>query len=104
MASKFTDFIKEQKIDTRRLLAASRALECRTGKERKASRKRPMKEGEAKPERVKGRSGRPVTGRLLGSIAAGKPVSGPSKTRLLRALNRILEQKKQPAAQLKQLF
>ena len=53
----------------------------------------------------KPRSGRPVTPRLVAAASTtGKLVSGPAKTRLLRAVNRILEQKKQPAVELRTLF
>jgi hypothetical protein len=40
----------------------------------------------------------------VSQATAGKPVSGPAKTRLLRAVNRLLEQKKQAAVDLKTLF
>jgi hypothetical protein len=108
MASKFKDFLDAQKIDPRRLLAASNAVERLTREDRtqvaqRAAAKSRAKEGE-KIARVKGHSGRPVTPRLVQDASAGKPVSGPAKTRLLRAVNRILDQKKQPVAELKQLF
>ncbi len=35
---------------------------------------------------------------------AGAPVSGPTKTRILRAVNHLLEQKKQDKVDLKALF
>jgi hypothetical protein len=38
------------------------------------------------------------------AAAAGKVISGPSKNRLLRAVNRVLEQKKKSATDLKSLF
>ena len=63
----------------------------------------PAAEGDAKqPE--KRRTGRPVTPRLLNDAKAGKAVSGPAKTRITRAVNRILEQKKEKAVELKSLF
>ena len=42
----------------------------------------------------KPRSGRPVTHEAIDAAFAGKKVSGPQKTRILRALNHVLEQKK----------
>ncbi len=56
---------------------------------------------EAGPER---RSGRQVTPRLVTAATIGKGVSGPAKNRLLRAVNRILEQKKQDLIDLRALF
>jgi hypothetical protein len=41
---------------------------------------------------------------LIDKAAAGKDLSGASKTRILRAVNVVLEQKKQGTAQLKELF
>ena len=111
MASKFEAFLKEKKIDPRRVLAASAKLERLRREdrgirlERRLARKTEegakKKEGEAA---VKPRSGRPVTQRALSAALAGKPISGPAKTRLLRAVNHVLEQKKQGKAELKNLF
>jgi len=113
MSSKFSEFLDKNKIDPRRLVAASRGLE-RLRPEDRAQKlaKRKAKAGGApaapadaeakKPE--KRRSGRPVTPRLVSDAKAGKPVSGPAKTRVLRAVNKILEQKKAQAVDLKSLF
>ncbi len=110
MASKFAQFLTDNKIDPRRLAAASRELE-RLRPEDRAKRlaRRTAKKAETKPAEGaekpgKPRSGRPATSRALAAAAAGKPVSGPTKTRLLRAVNRLLEQKKQSATDLKTLF
>lgn len=106
MASKFAEFIAAKKIDARRVLAASQKLE-RLRPEDRALKLKKRKgatpaEGEEKPG--KPRSGRPVTQVLIDSVEAGKPVSGAAKTRLLRAVNAVLEQKKQQPAALKELF
>ncbi|HSU40054.1 MAG TPA: hypothetical protein VLJ38_10810 [Polyangiaceae bacterium] len=45
-----------------------------------------------------------MTPRLIESASNGKPVAGPAKTRLLRAVNHILEQKKQKPVDLKTVF
>jgi hypothetical protein len=110
MASKFSEFLTANKIDPRRLAAASRELE-RLRPEDRAKRlaRRTAKKSETKPvegaeKPGKPRSGRPVTSRALAAAAAGKPVSGPAKTRLLRAVNHLLEQKKKSATELKSLF
>jgi hypothetical protein len=110
MASKFAQFLSDNKIDPRRVAAASREIE-RLRPEDRAKRlaRRKAKKSEAKPvegaeKPTKPRSGRPATSRLLDAAGAGKPVSGAAKTRLLRAVNRVLEQKKQSATELKSLF
>lgn len=110
MATKFAQFLKDNKIDPRRLLVVSKRLERLQPVDRKikfakgkskADGAKPA-EGDAKP--AKPRSGRPVTPRLITAATEGKPVGGPAKTRLLRAVNRILEQKKKPAIELKSVF
>jgi len=116
MASKFEQFLKDNKIDPRRVLVASDKLERLTPEDRalRLARRR-GKSGEAKAEAPKEgegeksapkkpRSGRPVTGRLLSAATAGKPLPGPAKTRLLRAVNLVLEQKKKKPVELKILF
>jgi len=107
--SKFTDFLATNKIDSRRIRAASFEIE-RLRPEDRAIRlaKRKAKGSEAKAEGgeapKKPRSGRAVTQQILDRASAGKPVAGPAKTRILRAVNRILEQKKKSAVELKALF
>lgn len=110
MGTKIEDFLKEKKIDPRRILAASAAIErlqpedraIRLAKRRaRGSEDAKKKEGAAAK---KPRSGRPVTDRTLSAALQGKPISGPAKTRLLRAVNRILEQKKQEQVGLSALF
>lgn len=114
MATKFAEFIESNKIDPRRVLVASRQLETLTREDRvviaeKAKRGKSAKPdaaaegGEAAPT-TKLHSGRPVTPPLLRRAIEGKPIAGPAKTRLLRAVNRILEQKKKDAVGLRILF
>jgi hypothetical protein len=109
MATKFAQFLQDNKIDPRRIIVASQELERLRPEDRKLRRaKRAVKggekpaEGAAKP--AKPRSGRAVTDRLLSAVSVGKPISGPAKTRLVRALNRVLEQKKKSAVELRALF
>jgi hypothetical protein len=109
MASKFAQFLTENKLDARRIAAASHKIEQLQPEDRaKKLARKTAKKSEAKPAEgekpAKPRSGRPVTSRLLAAASAGKPVSGPAKTRLLRAVNHLLEQKKKSAVQLKSLF
>jgi len=107
MSSKFADFLKAQKIDPRRIPVASYRLERLMPEDRAkklARRKAKGAQTEGAPAAEKPRSGRPVTPALLDRALAGKAVPGPGKTRLLRAVNRVLEQKKQPAVDLRALF
>lgn len=112
MASKFAQFLTDNKIDPRRLIVASRDLERLRPEDRKLkAQKGKAKAGGSAPaaaaegeKPAKPRSGRPVTPRLIASVTAGKPVTGPAKTRLLRAVNHVLEQKKKSATDLRTLF
>jgi hypothetical protein len=111
MATKLADFLTEKKIDPRRLLAASSDIERFRPEDRKIRLAKSVarksedggkkKEGEAAK---KPRSGRPVTQRAIDAAMVGKTVSGPTKSRILRAVNRILEQKKQEQVELVALF
>ncbi len=102
MASKFSDYLASKKIDPRRLVAASENLEKFRPEDRALKLAKSQGKEEAKGK--KPRSGRPVTSVLVDKAAAGKEISGAAKTRILRAVNAILEQKKQGTAQLKELF
>lgn len=111
MASKFAQFLQDNKIDPRRLIVVSKRLERLQTEDRKLKfEKSRSKKGEAAPADgekkapAKPRSGRPVTPRLLEAATQGKPVAGPAKTRLLRAVNRVLEQKKKAAVDLRTVF
>jgi hypothetical protein len=114
MASKFAQFLTDNKIDQRRLLIVSKRIERLQTDDRKVKfEKSKAKKADApaaaaadgeKKAPVKPRSGRPVTPRLVTAATEGKPVGGPAKTRLLRAVNRILEQKKKPAVDLRTVF
>ncbi|HEU4534639.1 MAG TPA: hypothetical protein VFS00_11000 [Polyangiaceae bacterium] len=106
--SKFSEFVTEKKIHPSRVLAASEHLEKLRPEDRAIRlarrNKGEKKEGEAAAEKVKPRSGRPITPRAVSAALAGKSLTGPQKTRLLRAVNRILEQRKQEAVDLRALF
>lgn len=108
MASKFSEFLASKKIDPRRVTAASAQLEKLNDADRKHRllKRLSRKEG-GKPvaaDAPKPHSGRPVTAVLLRKIDAGKAVPGAAKTRVLRAVNKILEAKKESPAQIKDLF
>jgi hypothetical protein len=108
--AKFAEFLKAKKLDPRRVRAASHALETLQREDRaiRLAKRRDKKgaDGEAKTEKEtrKARSGRPVTGRALEVALQGGKVSGPTKQRILRAVNHLLEQKKQDKVDLRTLF
>jgi hypothetical protein len=111
MATKFESFLSETKIDPRRIIAASYDIE-RLRPEDRAIRlaKRVARKSEDAAKKKEGlaakkpRSGRPVTQRAISAAMTGKDVSGPMKNRILTAVNRILEQKKQEKVDLRALF
>jgi hypothetical protein len=109
--TKLAQFLAAKKLDTRRLLAASHELERLTREDRiiKLNKRRAKKAGgeggdSAPKETRKPRSGRPVTPRALEAALQGGAISGPTKTRILRAVNHLLEQKKQEKVDLRTLF
>jgi hypothetical protein len=109
--SKFAKLLAEKKIDPRRIIVASHKLETLTREDRtiKLGKRKARagaaggEEGAAKETR-KPRSGRPVTQRAIDAALKGGAVSGPTKNRILRALNTVLEQKKQPPVDLRAIF
>ncbi len=112
--TKFADFLTSKKLDARRLIAASHQLETLQPEDRairlarrqakKGDAPPPAAEGAAKVVPVKPRSGRPVTQRAMEAAMTGGTVSGPTKTRILKAINHLLVQKKQEKVELKALF
>ena len=109
MSSRFAELLQSENIDPRRLLVASRALERLRPEDRKIKldqRLAKKKEGGSKDagEKPERRSGRAVTPQLLAKAQAGDSLTGPQKTRLLRALNRVLEQKQREPVDLRKAF
>jgi hypothetical protein len=106
--SKLEDYLKKQNIDARRILAASKDLEANRPEDR-ATRlaKKKAKGGDESAKEAaakKPRSGKPLSKPTLDRAIKGQPVSGPAKTRLLRALNVVLGAKKKGEATLRDLF
>jgi hypothetical protein len=104
--SKLQTFLNQNKLNTQRLLVVSHTLETLKAEDRtlKLERRRGKKEGAEKKEVAKPRSGRAVTPRAMTTALAGGVVSGPTKQRILRAVNYLLEQKKKDKVELKTLF
>ncbi len=112
MSNKFADLIKEKKLNPKRLLAISVELEKlrpvdRAAKLAKRTAKAKIaagKEDKNAAPIAKPRSGRPITPRAIEAALAGKSLTGPQKTRMLKAVNALLEVKKAPAVELSALF
>jgi hypothetical protein len=108
--AKLGDYLTKNKIDPRRVLAASKNLEALRPEDRKLREAKAKAKGgdeaakAAVADKPKPRSGHRVTRPSLDRALAGKPVSGPTKTRIARAVSAILEQKKKPAASVADLF
>jgi hypothetical protein len=105
--SKFQAFLNQNKLNTNRLLAVSHTLETLRKEDRglkMARRANKKSEGGEKKEVAKPRSGRAVTQRALNAALTGGAISGPTKQRILRAVNYLLEQKKKDKVELKTLF
>jgi hypothetical protein len=109
MTTKLDDFLRQNKIDPRRLLAVSKRIERLRAEDRAIRLRRRLAKGEAAAAAAgekadKPRSGRPVSAPLLARAQAGKALTGASKTRILRAINRILENRKKDPVDLRALF
>jgi hypothetical protein len=104
--SKLQTFLTQNKLNTKRLLAVSHTLETLRKEDRslKLARRQSKTEGAEKKEIAKPRSGRAITPRAMSAALAGTAVSGPTKHRILRAVNALLEQKKKDKVELKTLF
>ncbi len=111
--SRFSELLTSEKIDPRRLLIASAAIESLRPEDRRAHflNRKKKKAGGAAPEKTEGeapaakpRSGVVVSREVLRKAQEGLPLTGPQKTRLLRALNRVLEQKKKDPIDLRKVF
>jgi hypothetical protein len=101
MSTKFAALVQEKKLNTNRLLAVSSELKKRQVKATVAAGGDVDKNA---PPPAKPRTGRPITPRAIAAALAGKPLTGPQKTRLLKAVNALLEKKKQAPVELSALF
>ncbi len=107
--SKLATFLDGKKIDPRRVISASHELEQLRPEDQEIKRNRKRAKGgdgvEAGPkEERKPRSGRAVTPRALHAALFGKTISGPTKSRIVRAVNALLEAKKAEKIDLRALF
>ncbi|MEM9691655.1 MAG: hypothetical protein AAGA56_03860 [Myxococcota bacterium] len=108
MTSKLETFLNEHQIDVRRVVNASQELERLRPEDRKIrllqKQARKKEDGKVPEGTGKPRSGRPVTTVGLGRALAGDKVPGPQKTRILKAVNHLLTQKKKDTVTIEQLF
>lgn len=106
--SKLSDYLTKNKISLRRITATSGKLERLTPADRKikAARKAAKGGNEAAKElaATKPRSGRKLNAATVERALAGTAVAGPAKTRVLRAVNAVLAQRKKPEVKLSDLF
>jgi hypothetical protein len=110
--TKLADFLKKQKIDARRVIAASHDLEQlrfadRAIKQAKVTAKgadEKAKEAAKELAAKKPRSGRPVSTPQLDRALTGGELPGAAKTRILRAVNAVLTTKKKSEVTLRDLF
>jgi hypothetical protein len=107
--SKLSDCLQTHKIDARRVVLASKTLERHTREDLALiAKKADMKAGKIEKDdavaKAKPRSGRPVTLPQVEKAMRGETISGPAKTRVVRAVNAILAARKKPEIGLRDLF
>jgi hypothetical protein len=111
--SRFSELLTSENIDPRRILVASAAIERLRPEDRRAHYLKSKQKASGAPaaEKKEGeepapkpRSGRVVTREVLRRAQEGLTLTGPQKTRLVRALNRVLEQKKKDLVDLRKVF
>jgi hypothetical protein len=108
--SKLSDYLKKQKIDSRRLLNVSKKLERLTPEDRairlaqKRVRAGTASDAEKELAANKGHSGKAVTRPTLDRAMKGEEISAAAMVRVLRAVNHLLVQKKKSEAQVGDLF
>lgn len=107
--SKLSDSLKNHKIDARRIVLASKGLERRTREDLAlVAKKAEMKAGKTEKDdavmKTKPRSGRPLTLPQVEKALRGETISGPAKTRVVRAVNEILKARKKAEISLRDLF
>lgn len=108
--SKLGEFLDKEKINPRRLLAASRRIEALRPEDRavRLSKARVRRGGASDADKERAtqaaRSGRPVTQPTIDRALAGKAVPAKAQRRIVRAVNHIRTQRKQPEVSKADLF
>ena len=108
--SKLNDYFAKEKIDPRRVLIASKKEENLQDEDRAivlarkvVAKGKPTDADKERAEKAR-RSGRPVSNPTLSRALRGDKISGAARTRITRAVNRILTQRKKPAVASTDLF
>ena len=108
MSNKLSAFLTKNKINEKRLIVASRQIERLRPEDRairlKQRQARKSEDGKKPEGLAKPRSGRTLTAPGIARALKGDRISSPMKTRILRAVNRILEQRKKDQVTLDTLF
>ncbi len=105
--TKLGAFLEEHNIHPKRLQSASKHLEALRPEDRALRlAKRQSGDGDANKDSsdTKPRSGRPVNTPTLTRALEGKSTSGAAKTRILRAVNHLLAQRKKEPVELRALW
>jgi len=108
--SKLSDFLDKNKIDTRRVLVASKNIENMKPEDRQiALAKERVREGRASDAEKelatkKKRSGRAVTNPMLERALRGDKIPSKAQDRITRAVNHVLQTKKKDAVSRADLF
>ena len=123
--SRLSEFIAENEITVEALLSASRRIERHTKSDRELKLRRKqlrmtLKKGDAGEKELtddekkrdlyqrsgiaKPRSGRPLTRNIINAALAGKPVTRKSRSKILAAVNAVLEKKNAKKVDLAELF
>lgn len=106
----FADFLSEKGLSPDQILRVSRRIESLRDADRALMRKRALKRrtsaGQSYEEAnlAKPRSGRPLRPGHLAAATGDQPVPGPVRTKLVRAVNQILQKKGQEPIRHPQLF
>jgi hypothetical protein len=106
----FADFLASKGIEPKQILAASARLESVRDEDRELIRarrkKRRTQAGKSYEELqlAKPRSGRPLREGHVEAALADKPVPGPVRTKLVRAINALVEKKGGEPVRAPQLF
>ncbi len=106
--SKLSDYLKKNKIDARRVTAASKELEALRPEDRKIRLARVnAKGGDENAKELaaqKRRSGRPLSRPAIARALAGSPVTRKTRARIVRAVNAVLAHKSKGEAKAADLF
>jgi hypothetical protein len=106
--SKLSDYLQKNKIDPRRVTAASKELEALRPEDRKIRLARVnAKGGDENAKEVaaqKRRSGRPLSRPAIARALAGSPVTRKTRARIVRAVNAVLAHKSKGEAKAADLF